>query len=189
MVSHRLVIEMIHRSRLRHNLVKWLVAYLRGRKDSCRYHQQLYSPPRQVRAGVPQGSVISPALSNHLVLDCLIHDLDMTSYADDFPLLSSTPSIVEAEAKANELCSSLVRWTDGMQLTIVPPKYSVTLFTSDNHQSQLHRQMRIDDAVAPLNRTPKILVITLDTYFTFGPRSRPQLCRAGFTTKTLVATL
>ena len=35
-----------------------------------------------------------------------------------------------------------------MQLAIVPQKSSVTLFTFDTHQSQLHPQMRIGDAVA-----------------------------------------
>ena len=64
-VSRRLLIQMIHRSRLRHNLVRWLmiVVDLRGRKASCLY-QQHHSPSRQVQAGVPQGSVNSPALFN-----------------------------------------------------------------------------------------------------------------------------
>ena len=43
-VSHSLLIEMIHRSQLRCNLVRWLVAYLCGRKASCLY-QQHNSPP------------------------------------------------------------------------------------------------------------------------------------------------
>ena len=80
-VSHRLLIKMIHRSRLCHNLVRWLVAYLRGSKASC-FYQQHHSNPRQVRAGVPQGSIIFPAFFNHFVLDCPIPDLYMTSYAD-----------------------------------------------------------------------------------------------------------
>ena len=37
----------------------------------------------------------------------------MTSYADDFTLLASAPSIVEAEVRANQLCTILVRWVDG----------------------------------------------------------------------------
>ena len=38
-VSYSLLIEMIHCSRLSHNLVIWLVAYLRGRKASYSYQQ------------------------------------------------------------------------------------------------------------------------------------------------------
>ena len=128
-VSHRLLIEMIHCSRLRHNLVKRIVAYLRGRKASCLY-QQHHSPSLQMLVGIPQESVISSALFNHFVSDCPIPDLDMTSYADDITMLASASSLVEAEARANQLCSSLVRWADGKQLAIAPQKSSVTLFTS-----------------------------------------------------------
>ena len=50
------------------NLVKWLVACLCGRKALCLY-QQHHSLSRQVWAGIPQESIISPALCNHLVSD------------------------------------------------------------------------------------------------------------------------
>ena len=86
-----------------------------------------------MQAGIPQGSVISPALFNDFVSDCLIPYSDMTSYADHFTLMASTPSIVEAEARANQLCFSFGRWTDSKQLAIAPQKSNVTLFTSDTH--------------------------------------------------------
>ena len=131
-----------------------------------------------------------------------IPNQDMMSYADAFTLLASTPSIVEAEARANQLCAILLRWADGKQLAIAPQKSSVTLFTFDTHQSRLHPQVRIGDAVAQLNKSPKILGVTLDTYFTFGPHTRDCVERASralnvmkalagsiwvFTTETLVA--
>ena len=194
----------INNSRLCHNLARWLEAYLHGRNSSCLY-QKHHSPSRKVRAGVPrqQGSVISPAPLNHFVSDCPIPDLDMTSYVGDFTLLASAPSIVEAEVRADQLCSTLVRWADGKQLAMDPQISSVTLHTSDTHQSRLHPQVRIGDAVTPLNRTPKILGVTLDTLFTFDPHTRNCVERAsralnvmealagsswGFTTETLVAT-
>ena len=135
MVSHRLLIEMIHRSRLRHNLVRWLVAYLCG-KEAPSLYQQHHSPSRQGRAGDPQGSAFSPALFNHFVSDCPIPNLDMTFYADDSTLLASAPSIVEAEARANQLCSSLVRWVNGKQLAIAPQKSTVTLFPSEGSEDR-----------------------------------------------------
>ena len=83
------------------------MAYLRGRKAQCTYHQVTTSP-LQVRTGVPQGSVISPALFNYFVSDCPLPDSAMASYADDFTLLASSPSIDEAEAEANRLMSAFV---------------------------------------------------------------------------------
>ena len=102
----------------------------------------------------------------------------MTSYADDFKLLAFAPSIVEANARANQLCSTLMRWTEGKELAIYPQKSSVTLFTSDTHQSWFHPQVYISDEVVPLNRTPKILGVTHDTHFTFGPRTHDCVERA-----------
>ena len=90
-----------------------------------------------------RGSVISTTLFNYFVLYCPIPDLDITSYADDFTLLASAPSIVEAKARANQLCTILVRWADAKQQAIAPQKSSVTLFTSDTHQSRFHPQVRI----------------------------------------------
>ena len=75
-VSHRFLIETIQRYRLRNNLVRWLVATYVAR-ILC-FYQQHHSPSHQVRAGVPQRSVLSPALFNNLVSDCPITDTDMT---------------------------------------------------------------------------------------------------------------
>ena len=114
---------------------------------------------------------------------------------------------MEANARANQLSAILVRWADGKQLAIAPQKsrYPSHLIpiTSDTHQSRLHPQLRIGDAVGPLNRTPKILGVTLDTHLNFVPHARDcfeRVSRAlnimkalagsswGFTTETLVAT-
>ena len=64
-----------------------------------------------------------------------------------------------------------MRWTDGKQLTIAHQKSSETLFTSDPHHSPLYPQARIGEEVSLLNRIPKILGITLDILFAFGPHS------------------
>ena len=82
-VSHVWLLEMIYQSRLQHNVVSWLKMYLRGRLSACLYRGHR-APYRHVHAGVPQGSVISPALFNYFKSDCPLSDYDMASYADDF---------------------------------------------------------------------------------------------------------
>ena len=130
-------------------------------------------PTRGGRGSHRGPSSISQALFNHFVPDCPIPDADMTSYADNFTLLASAPNIVEAEARASQLCSLLVRWADGKQLAIAPQKSTAT-----STDSTL-KWVRIGgDVVAPLNRTPKILGVTLDTHFTFGPPARDCVERA-----------
>ena len=58
-VIHTRLIKEISASGLHQNIILWLSAYLRGRNASCRYKDAM-STCHAVRAGVPQGSVISP---------------------------------------------------------------------------------------------------------------------------------
>ena len=51
-------------------------------------------------------------------------------------------------------------------------KSSVTLFTSDIHQSWLQPQVQVRDEDAPLHWTPKILGVALNTCSAFGPHGR-----------------
>ena len=123
-----------------------------------------------VRSGVPQGSIsiVSLDLFDRLVSNCPVNDFDMIYCAYNFTLLASAPCIVEDEARANQLTTTLVWCADRKQLVIAPQKSSVTLFTSDSQQYWLHPQVRVCDEVAPLNRIPKCLGVMLDTHFIFG---------------------
>ena len=127
----------------------------------------------------------------------------MTSYADDFTVMATSSSLLEAEAEVNQHLTTLVEWTVRKELSIAPEKSSVTLFTPDTHQSQYHPQVRIRDTLVPLDRSPKILGINWDTHLTFGPHARNTIERAtrslgvlkalsgtnwGFPKETLVAT-
>ena len=49
---------------------------------------------------------------------------------------------------------------------------------SPSHQSWVYPQVRISDEVGPLNRSPKILRVMLDTHFTFGPHAPDYIERA-----------
>ena len=84
-------------------------------------------------SGFSQGSIIFRALFNYLVsgLGLPHHRLRHDVLYQRFYVLASAPCIVEAETRANLLCSTLVRWADGKQQAIDPQKSRVTQFTSD----------------------------------------------------------
>ena len=104
--------------------------YLKGRLSACLYRGHL-APYCHVHAGVPQGSVISPALFNYFMSDCALSDYGMASYADDFTIMASSPKVDEAVVKANRLMTTLVEWAGRKELSIALHKSSVTLFTPD----------------------------------------------------------
>ena len=69
---HCLLLEVMHSSGPRRNLMNLLVLYIRGQNLTCLY--------QQLRAVILQGFVIFPALFNHFVSDIPIHAFDRTSW-------------------------------------------------------------------------------------------------------------
>ena len=84
-VNLNILLDKICGSPLHPNLIRWLGAYLRGRKAASLYKGEK-SVQRTVHLGVPQGSVLSPALFSFFVAsipDCA----EVSSmYADDFTM-------------------------------------------------------------------------------------------------------
>ncbi|KAF2364498.1 Reverse transcriptase domain [Trinorchestia longiramus] len=97
-VPHPQLISQISSLPLNHHIVHWLVYYLKGRSTKCSHHHHHLSSSRPVLAGVPQDSVISPALFNLFVSDYPPTAPLITSYADDFRALATTIKISDASA-------------------------------------------------------------------------------------------
>ena len=167
-VRHSHLIDKASRTDLHPNLVRWLSAYLRGRSAACVY-LGVRSSFRLVRSGVPQGSVISLALFNFFVADFPDVAELTTSFADDFSVAESSTDLADLEARLNADLVLIVAWADRNYLSIAPDKSSVTLFTSDPHQSFHHPQVSLNGVILPLERRPKILGVTLDTHLSFSP--------------------
>ena len=177
MVNHTKLISSLINTPLRPNTVRWLSAYLYGRTASCRYNNTT-SPSRHSRTGVPQGSVISPALFNHFVSSYPQSDLLSSSYADDFTDSISGPTIPPSAETLSAHAESVFAWAEEKGLSISAPKSTITLFTSDRHQSHTHPQVTLNNSPLPLERNPRILGVTFDPHFTFTPHITSLISRA-----------
>ena len=118
------------------NVLRWLSCYLHGRSASCQY-RQARSSFRSVRAGVPQGSVISPCLFNFFVSN-YPHTADLhCSYADDFTAVVSDHNTLAASQRMSDHAADALQWAADHGLQVSVNKSNCTLFTSDTHQSRL----------------------------------------------------
>ncbi|KAF2348773.1 Reverse transcriptase domain [Trinorchestia longiramus] len=167
-VPHPQLISQISSLPLNHHIVLWLVCYLKGRSAKCSYHHHL-SSSRPVQAGVPQGSVISPALFNLFVSNYPLTAPLITSYADQFTALATTNKIPDASAILSAHSSDVATWAQQKGLTVSIAKSQCSLFTPDTHQSRTNHHVTWKGTGLTHCRSPKILGITFNPHFTFTP--------------------
>ena len=110
---------------------RWTINYLRGRQTFVEY-QNAKSKLRKLKAGVPQGGVLSPILFN-LYLSSIpkpTNGVYLISYADDCTVFASGTDIASICAKINAYLESLHEWLTYRKLELSASKSTVTLFTT-----------------------------------------------------------
>ena len=89
-------------------------------------------------------------------------------YADGITVWASGVEISELEHKVNTYLTEMSRFLRENSLLISAPKSSVTLFTPDPVQAITHPKIKISDSEIPLVHSPKLLGVSLDTFFSFN---------------------
>ena len=89
-------------------------------------------------------------------------------YADDISVWASGAKIPELEVKINDYLEKMSEFLKSNSLLISAPKSTVTLFTPETKQAKYHPDIKIAGSQLPLNRSPKILGVHLDTSLTFN---------------------
>ena len=167
-VCHNTLISKIARYTIPSPTTRWLPCYLRGRqaRTSCR---GVKSSARIVHAGVPQGSKLSSSLFSFYLADMPrpTEPVKRVCYADDITVWASGVQIPVLEQQINSYLEEMSTFLKDNSLLISAPKSTVTLFTPDPFQARFHPKIAIADAILPLERTPKILGVLLDTSFAF----------------------
>ena len=89
-------------------------------------------------------------------------------YADDISVWASGAKIPELEVKINDYLEKMSEFLKSNSLLISAPKSTVTLFTPETKQAKYHPDIKIAGSQLPLNRSPMILGVHLDTSLTFN---------------------
>ena len=165
---HKLLLKLLSTS-VPSYIVKFLANYLRGRKAFTTF-QNSTSKKKNLKTGVPQGSVLSPVLFNTYLSDLPPPppDTQIDSYADDIDTLSSHPDYHVAQAKLQPYLNSIYNWTIENDLILNPDKSSSTLFTPDPAEYSAQLSLSINNTTIPTNKNPKILGVTFDPKLNFA---------------------
>ena len=95
------------------------------------------------------------------------HPVKRVCYADDITGWAIRPNIPQLESMINSYLRDVSIYLKDNSLLISAPKSTVTLFTPDKHQFQMHPVITLDDTHLPLERSPKILGVTMDPSLAF----------------------
>ena len=114
LVSHNILLAEINRSSLSGYVTRWLACYLHGRQARTMFRDSL-SKSRNVRFGIPQGSVLGPIILNFYVSVAPLPPahINLVSYADKFTVYAKSNNVdslaTEISAYLEQLCEFLQR--------------------------------------------------------------------------------
>ena len=161
------LIHKIHNIHIPTTIIKFLVNYLKGRQQHTSYNNHT-SKHTNIKAGVPQGGVLSATLFNIYLSDIplpKISSLNLITYADDITITSSHPNI---NAATQNLLPYLL-WAHNNNLQINPTKTTSTLMTPDPSEYNKPLNIHINNIPIATTFNPTILGLTFDPklkYFT-----------------------
>lgn len=122
--------------------------------------EEAYSEIREIKAGVPQGSVLGPVL--YLLYTCDIPNLEnvtIATFADDTAILAVGNSSEEATEKLQNAINQINNWTKRWRTKLNESKSIHVNFTNKVNQ---HIPVYINNKQVPYSNTAKYLGITLD---------------------------
>ena len=165
----RVLLSKIARSTLPEPTCRWMSNHTRDRK-SVTSRRGIRSKAMLIHTGVPQDSTLSSTLFSFYIADMLrpTEPVRQIFYDDDITVWASGVKNSDLEQKVNTYLTEMSLFLRENSLLISAPKSSVTLFTPDPAQANTRPKIKIVDSDLPHVRSPKILGVYLDTFFSFN---------------------
>ena len=126
-VDHKLLLKKLQIYGLNSNSPEWFESYLSGSYQKVCVDGKL-SEPLSIQSGVPQGSILGPALFLLFINDLpLVLKKNIGIYADDATLYASASILVDVEEKIRRNIDAASKWAkeNKMKMHPVKTKYSI----------------------------------------------------------------
>ena len=121
---------------------------------------------RNARTGVPQGAVTSPILFNFVNFLPPPDGIKLFQYADDLSVYASGTNIKALSHKITEFTKKITSFLEERNLIVSPEKSTVTLFSPDTHEANIHPPVKVDGKLVRLEKHPVLLGVMIDTMYT-----------------------
>ena len=136
LVSRNILIQKLLSMKIPKKIVQSIRDFLCQRFISVRY-QGFYSSYKQVKRGLPLGSISSTTLFNIMINDLCqtlkkIPGIEVVLNADDLAIIFSNQNKEEIEKKLNKALESLNEWTVKNEMVINQEKTKFQIFSMSN---------------------------------------------------------
>ncbi|KAH0811919.1 hypothetical protein GEV33_010872 [Tenebrio molitor] len=172
-VWHDGLVYKLHAAGVPMAMVRLLNSFLNRRV----FHAKILSTQREIQAGVPQGSVLSPTLYAIFTADIPKPDnTKIALYADDTAILvrSWSPEIISRDFQG--AVENLESWFRTWRIDVNPEKSSAILFTKRHFRPV--GEVAMFNRVIPWTTVVKYLGVKFDNHLTFIPQIEHAKTRA-----------
>lgn len=186
-VNHTILLQKLERYGFRGSAINFFRSYLSDRKQYVQIADGK-SSLKDVKMGVPQGSVLGPILFS-LYINDFAHSLKHAKavlYADDTALMISSKSCQEAEFLANQDLRNTLRWFKANKLELNIKKTKFILFASNRKVHPGLCNLNLGQTKIEQVTTHKYLGITLDSSLHWAPHIEQLTKKLAFGCFTLV---
>ena len=168
-VWHEGLLYKLVKLKVPHYLVRIVEAFLRERTFVVKVNG-MFSSVKMIRAGVPQGGVLSPTLFSIYINDCPKRKVKNKRYtllfADDLMYFeifkNKTPSL---ERRINHYLEELLKWSTKWRLTLAVAKCVYTVFSKKQMIDEFN--LKLNGLTLIFDEAPKFLGVFLDTKLNF----------------------
>ena len=153
-------------------LLNWIGSFLANRSFYIQYNQEK-SHKYAIRAGVPQGCIISPILFSIYISD-ISKELSDTHglFADDISIWKSNKNLSYLERLLQKEIDKVAHFCQSWCLSVNIAKTTYTVFTTagkrNTYEKKYTLQLKISNSQIVLEHSPKFLGITFDPKLSFA---------------------
>ena len=129
-VNHKLLVKKLQIYGLNSNSLKWFESYLSGRYEKVCVDGKL-SEQLSIQSGVPQGSILGPALFLLFINDLpLVLKKNIGIYADDSTFYESEPTLADVEEKIRPDIDAVSKWAKENKMKMHPAKTKYSIIST-----------------------------------------------------------